>query len=311
MIKRLIKGSTIGVVCPSFEGSNCIESRKRSEEYLKELGFNIKYGKFVDEKWGYLAGTDEMRASDIMWAFQDKEVDGIICLKGGYGAARTLDLLDFNLIKKNPKLFMGFSDITALLNPFYEKAKLPCIHGQMFVWLGSEKCDEKSKKDFEDLLFKDQKGRILKNPNNDHIIINGGISEGILVGGNVCLLNNLQGTKYDTDFTNKIVFLEEVDEEPYRVDRELAQLNLAHKFAKARGIVFGYFTGGKPPERREKCQTIMDVIKDSVKKLNIPIIANYASGHDFPFLNLPIGLKVRLNANEGSIEILEELYRKE
>jgi muramoyltetrapeptide carboxypeptidase len=205
---------------------------------------------------------------------------------------------------------MGFSDVTALLNPIFAKAGFPTVHGQMFVWLGSARMDVPSKKDFEEFLFLNQKGRVLKNPNNYALTVRSGIAEGVLVGGNLCLINSLQGTEYDIDFTDKIVFIEEVEEEPYRLDRELGMLNLAHKLEKAKGVIFGYFSECGPAEGKKNCQSVTDVLLDSVKKIDIPIIMNFASGHDFPFLNLPIGVNVRLDADKKEVTILEEFYKE-
>ena len=306
-VKKLVKGDTIGLICPSYKGDMTSPRIAPFEAEIAKLGFKVKYGLSCYASEGYLAGSDEERVKDLENMFLDNDIKAIMCLKGGYGASRIVDRINYDIIKNNPKLFMGFSDITVLLNSFYQKADLPCIHGLVGIFLGHPNIDEASLADFKALMTEDFKGRILKNPLNDAITINTGIVQGKLVGGNLSLITNLIGTPYEIDFKNRIVFIEEVEEEPYRIDRMLSQLRLSGKLDDAIGIVFGQFTDCTSKEK-PNTQTYDDLINEYCRDLTIPIMKNFSSGHDFPFINLPIGLEVELNCNNKEIKILEEIY---
>lgn len=303
-VQKLKKGDTIGIIIAS--SCNRVDRFKELEDYISNLGFNILYGKTVYLKSGYLAGSDEDRIKDIHDMFLNPEVKAILCLKGGFGASRIIDKIDYNLIKNNPKLLIGFSDVTALLNNFYKYANLPTVHGLVGNFLASKYCDDFSKQDFKDLLFENTKGRILKGNDNTKTLVEG-ITEAELVGGNLCLISDLYGTDYEVDFENKIVLIEEVEEPPYNIDRMFAQLRLGKNIYKAKGFVFGHFTDCIDSENDN---TYENLIKEYFGNLDVPVIYNFPTGHEFPFINVPIGLKVRLDANKKQIEILEEMYNE-
>lgn len=307
-VNKLKVGDTIGIICPSFKGDMTSSRITKLETEINKLGFKVRYGASCYDAHGYLAGTDFNRIKDIEAMFLDDEVKAIMCLKGGYGASRIVDKINYDIIKKNPKLFMGFSDITVLLNSFYQKADLPCIHGLVGIFLGHPHIDEASLNDFKLLLTENMQNRILKNPNDNAITMHEGIASGIMVGGNLSLITNLIGTPYDIDFKDKIIFIEEVDEEPYRIDRMFSQLRLSGKLNEAKGIVFGYFTDCVSKEK-PNTQTYDDLINEYFGDLPIPMIKNFSSGHEFPFINLPIGLNVQIDAKQKEIKILEEIYK--
>jgi muramoyltetrapeptide carboxypeptidase len=309
LVKKLVPGDTIGLICPSFKGDMNSTRITNLESSLEKLGFKVKYGKSCYDSYGYLAGTDEARIKDLEDMFLDNEVKAIMCLKGGYGASRIVDKINYEIIKNNPKLFMGFSDITVLLNTIYQKTNLPCIHGLVGIFLGHPRIDEASLDDFRNLMTEYSENRILQNPERNAITLHGGVCQGKLVGGNLSLIVNLIGTPYDIDFKDRIVFIEEVDEEPYRIDRMFAQLRLSKKLDDAKGIILGHFTDCVSKEKPDT-QTYNDLINEYFRGLDKPILSNFASGHDFPFINLPIGLRVELDANKQQIKILEEIYEK-
>ncbi|MFA7366833.1 MAG: LD-carboxypeptidase [Bacilli bacterium] len=303
-VNKLKPGDTIGFLIPSSK-FNMDDSRiKNLEKYLNDFGLKIKYGKTCSSSYGYLAGTDQERISDIEEMFSDPNISAIVCMKGGYGAGRIVDKIDYEIIKNNPKLFIGFSDITIFLNCIYQKTSIPTIHGLVGIFLGHPNIDSFSVNDFKTLLFENTKGRILKNPNDNCKTLVGGVSEGVLVGGNIMLVTNLIGSDYDIDMTDKILFLEEVNEKPYSIDRMLCQLRLSKRFEQLKGIIFGHFTNCT----NEEGFTTDEVIEQYCQDLKIPVITHFASGHEFPFINLPIGVKVRLDADNKNIEILEEIY---
>ena len=309
MLKKLKKGDTIGIINPAFK--NPIDVFTKYDYMIKafeERGFKLKFGKTFTLQNGYLAGTDEERSNDINEMFKDDEVKAIICMRGGYGASRIVDKIDYDLIKNNPKLFCGFSDITVLTNAIYKKTNIPALHGLVSLFVGSKSCDEFSLNDFFISLTENQKGRILKNPNNDAKTQISGKVTGKLIGGNLSLIATLVGTEYELDFTDKIVFIEEVTEEPYQIDRYLSSLRLSGMLDKAKGFVFGYFSECEASESRKNDQTAMDIVKDYFLGLGKPVLTNFACGHSFPFINLPIGVECTLDTDEKTITIEEDLY---
>jgi len=303
-VNKLKPGDTIGFLIPSF--ANKVDKFQKIEDELKLLGFKVKFGKTCYLKYGYLAGTDEERIDDIHEMFKDKEIKAIICLKGGAGASRIIDKLDYELIKKNPKLFMGFSDVTVLLNNLYKHANLPTVHGLVGIYIASDNICETSKKDFRDLLTLNTKGRILKGNDKTKTLV-GGKCVGEITGGNLCLISDLYGTDYEIDFEDKIVLIEEIDERIYNIDRMFAQLRLGKSLEKAKGFIFGHFTDCTDPNNDNNYENI---IKEYFKDLGVPVIYDFPTGHAFPFINVPIGLKVKLDATNKTIEILEELYNE-
>lgn len=304
-VHRIKKGDTIGLICPSsYLRPNQEERITKACEILLHLGYNVKFGKTRYLKDGYLAGSDQERIEDIERMFLDKDVQAVLCIKGGFGASRIVDKINYELIKENPKLFIGFSDITAFLNNIYKYSNLPTVHGQVAVFLASSKCDDLSLNDFSNLLSKKTKGRVLAGSKYTKTL-NEGTVVGEVVGGNLCLISDLYGTSYEIDFEDKIVLIEEVEEEPYNIDRMFAQLRLGKSLNKAKGFIFGHFTDCIDSEN---ANTYTNLIKEYFKDLNVPIIYNFPTGHDFPFLNIPIGLKVELDATNKKITILEELY---
>ena len=309
-LPRLKKGDTIALLCPASYKDPKSENSLRGIKYLEDLGYKVKlypsYGSYLN---GYLAGSDGIRTQDLMDAFSDKSVKAIICARGGYGASRILDKLDYDIIKENPKLFMGYSDITVLLNTLRVRCGFPTVHGDMNCSFGSLNFDKEiSQDDFNDLLNANQKGRILPNPKYNFKLENNGFSgsvSGEIVGGNLSLICNLQGTPYEIDTKDKILFIEEVEESPYSLDRYFTNLRLSHKLDDAKGIIFGYFTGTKNDPDGKETRRILDEFCKDLKK---PVLYGFPSGHDYPFVNVPIGLKVNLNTQTNEIIIEEEMY---
>ena len=300
--RKIVPGSVLGIICPSGHPST-IEQVNKFCNLLTEHGYRYKLGKSVTAVEGYLAGSDELRAQDLMDMFEDNSVDAILCFKGGYGAQRMLPYLDFEKIKKYPKLLMGFSDVTILLNTLYQFADMPSVHGEMGVCM--QQYEEFTFNHFFETL---SNGFVkpLKNPTLPLNIINEGVAEGIVVGGNLSLIYALMGTPYEINFENKILFIEEVNEAPYAVDRMLSSLILSGKLKTLKGIICGYFTGCSSIEN----QTVEELLNHYLKPLNIPMVTNFQSGHSKPFVNLPIGLKVKLDTYTESVTVLESLFEE-
>ena len=310
LLKRLQKGDTIGIIAPSSPINNDASFYNYIFSYLEKEGYKYKVGKTFYSKYGYLAGSDEERVDDIHEMFKDKEVKAIIFMRGGYGLSRIVDKIDYELIKNNPKIISGYSDITVLLNNVYSKCNFVTIHGLISQYLGSDRYlnDVNTRADFINILTQYQRNRILKPIKNDKydcLPLIKGKTKGRLVGGNLSLLATLNGTDYEVDFTDKIVFIEDVDEKPYAIDRYLSSLRLRGALNKARGFIFGYFTDC---EADSDGVEVNDVINDYILPLQKPTIINFTCGHEFPFVSLPIGALVELDSENCTIKICEEIY---
>ena len=300
LAKKLKFGDTIGVICPASGDEK--EKITSKIELLKSLGFNVKIGEHVYDKYGYLAGKDIDRAFDINSAFQDPSIDAIMCYRGGYGTMRMLPYVNFNLLKSNPIIFIGYSDITTLLNHVYRKNNLITFHGPM---ANSELKDD-TLKSLLDTLMNGDKPFSIKNPDNTQLKSYGSKSvSGIIVGGNLSLICATIGTPYEINFKDKILFIEEISEEPYSIDRMLCQLTLSNKLQQCAGFILGQFkdcSNGK--ELSLEC-----VLEHYIFSLNKPVIYNFMCGHNTPNLTLPIGAKATLDISGHVIEILEPIVK--
>lgn len=295
--KGLKIGDTIGIIAPSSPFSKY--SLEEIEIGFKDLGYKVKFGKSLIRRYkGYLSGEDKIRAKDIEDMFLDKEVSGIICIRGGYGTPRILDMIDYDIIRSNPKFFVGFSDITALHVAFNQKANLATIHG---VMAGSVlEWDSFTYKSLLDSINMSHKLEI-SNPRNEKIItISNGSCEGKLIGGNLSLLVSTIGSKYEVNTKGKIIFIEEIGESIYKIDRMLTQLGLAGKFDDCEGIIFGDFCDCQKDDDDEF--TIEEILKDRVEKYNKPCIYNLKSGHCMPMITIPFGIKCKLDASNQTIQ---------
>lgn len=306
--KRLKQGDLIGLIAPaSFIDENEL---KESIENFEKLGFKVKYNDKILEKYGYLAGSDEHRANEINNFFEDKEVKGIFCVRGGYGTPRIAKMLNYDIIKRNPKIICGYSDITSLLYSIYSQTGLVCFHGPV----ATSTFNEFSVNYFVKTLMEPQDKLELVSAENEDLsitdyqryVINEGTAEGILAGGNLSLVVNHIGTDYDIDLKGKILFLEEIDEKPYRIDRMLTQLINAKKFNGIAGIALGVF---------RKCDidktdnnnsfTLKEVLIDRLKSLNVPIVYGLSIGHIINKFTLPFGIKAKLNTNNFTLTLTE------
>lgn len=304
LANKLKINDTIGIICPSSPEYE--KNIKSNIENLLSLGFKIKEGKHIYDKRGYLAGNDKDRASDFIEMFQDKDVDMILCYRGGYGTMRTLPFIDFNIVNKNPKIFVGFSDITTYLNEISLNHHLITFHGPM---LSSPFNDEYTLNSLLNTLSEGTKPYTIKNPKNNSIkCVNKGFAEGILIGGNLCLICSTLGTPYEINMKNKILFIEDVNEEPYQIDRMLTQLLLAGKLQQCKGFIIGQFTNCIS-SHYERSLTLNEILDDRIFSLNKPTLTNLQAGHGSPRLTLPIGAKVKLDCNNGIIHVLEPVVK--
>ncbi|MGN0778333.1 MAG: LD-carboxypeptidase [Aristaeellaceae bacterium] len=303
--RKLKFGDTLGFIAPSgaIRQEGAIE---RAVAETKRMGFKVKLGESIGQQYGYLSGTDEVRARDIHAMFADNEVDAIICIRGGYGTMRLLNRLDYDLIARHPKIFVGYSDITALHIALLEKCGLATFHAPMAVSDWSDKpLDDFSRACMYRVLMHAQPaGELMNPPEFPRQTVNPGQAEGLLVGGNLTLLAGSLGTPWELDTKGRILFIEEICEHTYRVDRLLTQLRNAGKFADCAGVVFGDFA---------KCTieyagfglTLEEVIRDVVAPSGKPVFTGLRCGHCSPKLTLPLGVKCRMDADACTLTVLE------
>ena len=298
--KSLHKGATIGVVSPSYWLDET--TLNKSLKLLKNNKYIVKVGGSVRQKDGILAGTAESRATDIMTMFCDPKVDAIICVRGGYGANRVMPLLDYDLIRSNPKIFIGFSDITCLLNAIASKANLTTFHGPMLSTLGRTPNDFNWQQ-MESVLSGSKSLSIDGIEDCMPKALIKGQAVGQLVGGNLSLITEAIGTENEIDMSNKLVLIEEVGEKLYRFDRMMLQLKNSGSLDNAKGIIFGEMTEMQDTEVPFG-KSLDEIILDSCAELDIPIITNFPAGHGEYICTLPIGHEVSLLAEDGKSHVL-------
>lgn len=298
-VKSLKIGNTIGILAPAGPARSNLEIIKKS---IESYGYNVKIGEscYLSYK-GYLAGPDKIRAKELENMFLDDEIDAIMCLRGGYGTTRILDLIDYEIIKSNPKIFIGFSDITALHIVFNQRCNLGTYHGLMAQ--SSPEWDDFSYISLINALNFKNKLKI-NNPQDKNIYtLKEGVARGKIVGGNLSLIVASLGTKYEIDTKDKILFIEEVGEYTYRIDRMLTHLHHAGKFDDCCGIIFGDFKDCR--KSNDDDATIDKLLDEISKKCNKPSIYNLKSGHCMPMVTLPLGLECYMNASTKEIQIVK------
>jgi muramoyltetrapeptide carboxypeptidase len=302
--KRLEKNDTIGIVAPaSFAAA---EKTAKAVEVLEQMGYRIKLGESCNNRWYSFSGNDQRRAADINQFFQDPAIDAILCLRGGYGSIRILNRIDCDLAKRNPKIFIGFSDITALHLLLNQRAHLITFHGPMLAANMAYDFDTETQTSFEKAVCLGDKPYVINNPGHEPLItLRGGKAEGILTGGNLQTLVSIIGTPYEPDLEGKLLFIEEVHEATYRIDRALSQLILSGKLNQAQGIILGDFKDCNPDSPED--MPLMEVFTDRLGDLGIPVIYNLRSGHCKPKLTLPLGALARIDGDTPQIEILEKV----
>jgi len=305
---RLKPGDTVGLVIPSSAQWDPTPVDVLLES-LAALGLKGRLGAHVFDRRGYLAGRDEDRAADINAMFADPAVSAIHCIRGGWGAARLLPLLDWAAIAKHPKIFIGYSDITALLLSLYAKTGLVTFHGPVGVsrwnafnvdWMkrvlwNAEAATFANARETEDSLAQ------VKNRTRT---ITPGKARGRLLGGNLTVFTTIIGSGYLPDFKDCILFIEDVEEEPYSLDRMFTQLKLAGILSQAKGVVWGTCDKCEPGQGFGSL-TIPDLLNDHLKPLGVPVYSGAMIGHVERQFTLPLGVQVEIDADAGTLTMLE------
>jgi muramoyltetrapeptide carboxypeptidase len=302
--KRLYPGDTIGVIAPASPGDS--ELAIAGVSWLEEQGFRVQLGTTVNQTLGYLSGSDAARAADINTMFASPTIDGIICLRGGYGTMRLLELLDYSLIRAHPKVFVGYSDITALHTSIGQRTGLITFHGPMVSSdMGKGLSDYTQDYFFRAVTAPGPLGSVINPPlcASPSFIVPGA-AKGYLTGGNLSLIVATLGTPYEIDTCGKILCLEEVGEAPYRIDRMLTQLLLAGKLQAAAGIVFDV-CADCDKETEPPSFTVAEVLQDRLGGLAKPVLYHLHFGHTTDKATLPLGVMAVLESQKDGLEIIE------
>mgnify|MGYP001770736331 CR=1 FL=1 len=302
---RLRRGDLIGIVSPSSPVAEA-QRIERGVRYLESLGYRVIVGEHVGSTFGYLAGTDEERAADLHAMFANKNVRAIVCVRGGYGTTRLLSLIDYRLIARNPKILVGFSDVTALQLALWRKCRLVTFHGPMAAVEMANTMHPYTEEMFWRCITSSKALGELHLPEQPIVLSTASrAATGRLLGGNLSLVVSLLGTSYAPVFDRAVLFLEEIAEEPYRVDRMLTHLRNASAFNDAVAMLFGDFTDCVPSDTSKPSFRIDDVLQEVAREFGKPALARVPFGHVPRKLTLPIGIRVRIDTRRPSIALLE------
>jgi muramoyltetrapeptide carboxypeptidase len=306
---RLRRGDVVGVITPS--GATSDDEIERATKNIEAFGFKPKFGANIRAVRGGYAGTIGERLADLHAAFADREVRAVFPLRGGSGATGLLPHIRYDLIRANPKIFIGYSDITALHLAIFRRAGVVTFHSPVT----SSRPNDYWHYHFLRILTEPQptytmhlsienERRAEKEPQFARRAFRHGIAEGQLIGGNLSMVAALAGTPFAAQYRNRILFLEDVREAPYRIDRMLTQLNQAEPFVRAAGVMLGVFQRAQPPDN-DRSLTLNEVIEDHLAPLKIPAVYGYSVGHIPHQMTLPIGVRARLDTRGETVTLLE------
>ena len=294
----LAKGDTIGLIAPA--GSIINKSNFRDGiRILEKKGFEVKYNQHIVTAKGYLSGSDQERADEFNRLWSDPEVKGLVAARGGYGCMRMIHLINMKQIQKNAKILVGFSDLSVLLTAISQKTGLVTYHGPVVTTLAS--INKLSQASFFDVLtghspqcFKPASFKILKNGN----------ARGVLIGGNLTTLVHTIGTPYEIPWHQAILFIEDIGEAPYRLDRLLTHLFQAGKLQKVKGLILGTFTDDEKKGNAHMQRTVRKRVLELLGDYEIPVWANLPVGHGRQNITLPIGVEVEMDSGENMLRFL-------
>jgi muramoyltetrapeptide carboxypeptidase len=319
-------GDTVMIVAPAGPVTSP-DDIERAKQRLEAMGFRVRLGHDLYRSEGYLAGPDDVRVAELNAAFRDPNIQAVIPARGGYGLTRIVDRVDYDAIRKNPKVLLGFSDITVLHLAISQQTGLVTFHSPNAMWgIGEEDGMPRIAKHFlwRALLAKEYGGQAgyriaalgwaddfgadellatcdLEPP----VTLHAGKARGRLTGGNLSLVAALMGTPYEIETDGKILFLEDVGEAPYRVDRMLSTLRLAGKLDGLAGVVLGQFTRRSNEDQEEEETTMDDVLQFYFESLGVPTIKNFPLGHIQCNVTIPVGALCEINADDQTLTLLE------
>lgn len=305
--KRLSTGDTVGMIAPASAAWDS-DTLQYAREQFEALGLKVRVGQHAHERHGYLAGRDEDRAADVNAMFADEKIDGIVCFDGGWGSPRILPLLDYGVIARHPKVFVGFSDVTPMLIAIHQRTGLVTYHGPV----GVSPFEPYTVENFRRVIMTAEPAGVLAPPpkrkdvlvdrTNRIVKIAGGRATARLVGGNLTMIAATMGTPYEIETDGAILFLEDVREKLYRVDRMLTQLSLGGKLSRLAGVAFGRCTdcGADGPSF-----SLEELLRHHLGARNIPVLTGLSFGHIEQKLVLPVGTRATLDADAGTLSLDE------
>jgi muramoyltetrapeptide carboxypeptidase len=295
----LKKGDAIAITCPA--GYMAAEKAQTCITVLQQWGFRVIVGKTLGgSSANYFSATDEDRRNELQAILDDKTINAILCGRGGYGVGRIIDELDFTKFKKKPKWLIGFSDITVLHSHIYTNLKIATLHAPMAAAFN----DDGFKNEFVQSLQKALAGKKAKYTCAPHAFNKTGTASGELVGGNLSLLAHLTGTPSDINTKNKILFIEDIGEQIYNIDRMLYQLKRSGKLNKLAGLVIGGFTDMKDTDRPFG-KTVQEVIQQIIEEYNYPVCFNFPVSHQKENYALKVGVKYQLVVSNKQTKLFE------
>jgi len=302
---RLKTGDSIGIIAPG--GPVKPSLLHRGIRYLKNCGYDVRIGKFVYEKKGYLAGNDTDRVNDFHDMLLDPLIKAIIFARGGYGSLRLLPLINYNLIRQNPKILVGFSDITALQFAVLRKSHLVTFSGPMAaVEFGAATVNKTTGEHLWSVVSGEEKANDLYKYNAGKLdTLHPGRAKGHLICGCLTVINSFIGTRYCPDFTGAILVLEDIGEEPYKLDRAVTTMDLHGAFDKINALVLGKFVKCNGSKVSEKNITINEIIKPIAESKDIPTLINLSYGHIPNKITLPIGVSASIDSADGTFVLNE------
>ncbi|HEY1149526.1 MAG TPA: LD-carboxypeptidase [Pseudoduganella sp.] len=306
---RLLPGDTIGLVAPG--GHTSAPSIAKAIQNIESLGFKVKLGKNLEAVYGNYGGLPQQRLDDLHAMFADREVKAIWAIRGGSGCIQLLEHLDYKLIRNNPKILIGYSDITALHLAIHKHAGLVTFHGPV----ASSTMSDYSVTHLLNVLMRPEEEYTIpmalensrKAEEEPHYALRTvvpGVAEGPLIGGNMCLVSALAGTPYAGDFRKGILFLEEVNEAPYRIDRMMMQLHLSLGLQNASAIMLGICENCGPQDS-DISLTLDETTDQHLKPLHIPAVTGYSFGHIRNQFTIPMGIRARLDTERQTVTLLE------
>jgi len=296
-LKRIRPDSTIGVFAPGFFPD---ETKLRNGlAYLRDRGFRLTEGESLYQRHGYFAGTDQVRINDLHKLFADPDVDAIICARGGWGTLRLLNSIDYELIRKNPKLFVGYSDVTTLQLAFWTRSGLPSISGPMVAVEMGSGIEEFTADHFWEQVFNEKRSYRVRFTDHGASVWQGGRAQGLLLGGCLSMMSHQLGTIYSPDYTGCLLYIEDIGEEPYKIDRYLAHLKTAGVFDNISALIIGTFIDCVDTNEKRNSFTVEEVLMDYFMNAAYPVVYNFPYGHGDIKLSMPVGIPGELDTETG------------
>jgi muramoyltetrapeptide carboxypeptidase len=306
---RLRRGDVVGLIAPGGYTSDA--AIDKAVQHIESLGFRVKLGTYLRDVWGNYGGTVAARIADLHAMFRDPEVKAIWAIRGGSGCISLLRHLDYRLIRTHPKILLGYSDITALHLAIHRHAGLVTFHGPVASSTPSDYATEHllavltaPRESYTIPMSAENDRRALEAPWYATRTVHAGVATGPLIGGNLSLVSALAGTPYAADFTGGLLFLEEVNEEPYRIDRWMTQLDLAVGFDKAAGVMIG-ICENCGPQGDGPSLTLDETLDVHLQPLRVPAVTGYSFGHIRNQFTIPVGIRGRLDTEARTVTLLE------